>query len=81
MIITKVINDFSVGEYVAVINYNNSTVTTIINKNVYMYKFDKDIIISVLLDVAPHKDINDFIIDILGDEDLTNECLTELKHM
>lgn len=81
MIITKVINDFSVGEYVAVINYNNSTVTTIINDNVYMYKFDKDIIITVLLDVAPHKDINDFIIDILGDEDLTNECLTELKHM
>ena len=81
MIITKVINDFSVGEYVAVINYNNNTVTTIINKNVYMYKFDKDIIITVLLDVAPHKDINDFIIDILGDEDLTNECLTELKHM
>lgn len=81
MIITKVINDFSVGEYVAVINYNNSTVTTIINDNVYMYKFDKDIIISVLLEVAPHKDINDFIIDILGDEDLTNECLTELKHM
>ena len=81
MIITKVINDFSVGEYVAVINYNNNTVTTIINENVYMYKFDKDIIISVLLEVAPNKDINDFIIDILGDEDLTNECLTELKHM
>ena len=81
MIITKVINDFSVGEYVAVINYNNNTVTTIISENVYMYKFDKDIIISVLLEVAPNKDINDFIIDILGDEDLTNECLTELKHM
>ena len=81
MIITKVINDFSVGEYVAVINYNNSTVTTIINKNVYMYKFDKDIIISVLLEVAPDKDINDFIIDILGDEDHTNKYLTELKNM
>ena len=81
MIATKVINDFSVGEYVAVINYKNSTVTTIINENVYMYKFAKDIIISVLLEVAPNKDISDFIIDILGDEDLTNECLTELKHM
>lgn len=81
MIATKVINDFSVGEYVAVINYNNSTVTTIINENVYMYKFAKDIIISVLLEVSPNKDISDFIIDILGDEDLTNECLTELKHM
>lgn len=81
MIITKVINDFSVGEYVTVINYNNNIVTTIINENVYMYKFDKDIIISVLLEVAPDKDINDFIIDILGDEDLTNKYLTELKNM
>lgn len=81
MIITKVINDFSVGEYAAVINYNNNTVTTIINENVYMYKFDKDIIISVLLEVAPDKDINDFIIDILGDEDHTNKYLTELKNM
>ena len=79
MIITKVINDFSVGEYVAVINYNNNTVTTIINENVYMYKFNKDIIISVLLEVAPDKDMNDFIIDILGDEDLINECLIEIK--
>lgn len=81
MIITKTINDFSVGEYVAVINYNNNTVTTIINNNVYMYKFNKDIIISVLLEVAPNKDINDFIIDILGDEDLAAECLTEIKRM
>ena len=81
MIITKVINDFSVGEYAAVINYNNNTVTTIINENVYMYKFDKDIIISVLLEVAPDKDIKDFIIDILGDEDHTNKYLTELKNM
>lgn len=81
MIITKIINDFSIGEYVTVINYNNNIVTTIINDNVYMYKFDKDIIISVLLEVAPDKDINDFIIDMLGDEDLTNKYLTELKHM
>ena len=81
MIVTKKINDFSVGEYVAVINYNNNTVTTIINNNVYMYKFNKDIIISVLLEVAPNKDINDFIIDILGDEDLAAECLTEVKRM
>ena len=79
MIITKVINDFSVGEYVTVINYNNNTVTTIINENVYMYKFNKDIIISVLLEVAPDKDMNDFIIDILGDADLVNECLIEIK--
>ena len=81
MIVTKKINDFSVGEYVVVINYNNNTVTTIINNNAYMYKFNKDIIISVLLEVAPNKDINDFIIDILGDEDLAAECLTEVKRM
>ena len=81
MIITKIINDFSVGEYVVVINYNNNTVTTIINNNAYMYKFNKDIIISVLLEVASNKDINDFIIDILGDEDLAAECLTEVKRM
>ena len=81
MIITKTIKDFSVGEYVVVINYNNNTITTIIDNNAYMYKFDKDIIISLLLEIAPNKDINNFIIDILGDEDLISECLTEVKRM
>lgn len=81
MIITKVIKDFSVGEYTVVINYNNNTITSIIDNNVYMYKFDKDTIITALLDEAPEKDINDFIIDILGNEDLINECLIELKYI
>lgn len=81
MIITKVIKDFSVGEYTVVINYNNNTITSIIDNNVYMYKFDKDTIIKALLDEALEKDINDFIIDILGNEDLINECLIELKYM
>lgn len=81
MIITKVIKDFSVGEYTVVINYNNNTITSIINSDIYIYKFDKDTIITALLGEAPEKDINDFIIDILGNEDLINKCLIELKYM
>lgn len=82
MIITKVVEDPTVGEYTVIINRSNNTVTTIIDVNIFMYSFDKDELITEILRVAPDETIESFILDyILGDEDLTNFYFKLIKHI
>ena len=48
----------------------------------YVYVFTKDDLYFVAeYNINIHKLLNNFIIDILGDEDLTSKCLTEVKRM
>lgn len=67
MIITKVINDNSIGQYAVIIDHSCSIVTSYVNAKLFQYKFDKYEIIAELLAVAPSRDINDFIVDLLCD--------------
>lgn len=82
MIITQVVESSAVGEYTVIINYNNNTITTILDVNVFVYSFDKEELISTMLEVAPNKNLEDFILFfILGDEDLTDYYLKLIKYM
>lgn len=76
------VNDPAIGDYTITINHDNSTVTTIIDMNIFMYSFDKEELISKMLELNLDIDINDFIINfILGDEDLTEYHLKLIKHI
>lgn len=77
-IITKVISDPSIGEYVVIIDYKNNIVTSYVNTNLFQYKFNKDDIISELLIVSPNTDISDFIVYMLecGEYDYCFECIS-----
>lgn len=71
-IYTTQINDMAIGTYMVVINHNNNTVTTILDDNAFMYKFEKDELNNKIQELNLNIDINDFIINfILGDEELT----------
>ncbi|MGL4801999.1 MAG: hypothetical protein ACRC18_07010 [Cetobacterium sp.] len=71
-LISKVVNCPAVGQYVVTIDYINSTIVSCVNTNISICTFVKDDIISLLLEVAPNTDINDFIIDILADPEYQN---------
>lgn len=75
-IYTTQINDMAIGTYVVVINHNSNTVTTILNDNAFMYKFEKDELNNKIQELNLNIDINEFITNyILGDEELTEYYL------
>lgn len=71
-LITKVISDPAIGEYVIIIDYNCNVVTSYVNANLFQYKFNKDDIINELLIVAPAISLDDFIISMLESGEYEN---------